>query len=68
MRRTRVSPIAGGRLLQAVLERMANDAGGTNLMCDTDSMAIVASEHGGGDIFNSHQDKMSTLFRSCRIV
>jgi hypothetical protein len=38
---------AGGRLLLAVLERMIADAGGTYLMCDTDSMAIVSSERGG---------------------
>ena len=38
---------AGGRLLLAMLEKMVTDAGGTYLMCDTDSMAIVASEHGG---------------------
>jgi hypothetical protein len=38
---------AGGRLLLAILEKMVTDAGGTYLMCDTDSMAIVASEHGG---------------------
>jgi hypothetical protein len=38
---------AGGRLLLAILERMVTDAGGTYLMCDTDSMAIVASEHSG---------------------
>ena len=38
---------AGGRLLLAVLEKMVTDAGGTYLMCDTDSMAIVASESGG---------------------
>ena len=37
---------AGGRLLLAMLERMVTDAGGTYLMCDTDSMAIVASEKG----------------------
>jgi hypothetical protein len=30
-----------------MLERMVTDAGGTYLMCDTDSMAIVASEIGG---------------------
>jgi hypothetical protein len=35
---------AGGRLLLAMLERMVTDAGGTYLMCDTDSMAIVSSE------------------------
>jgi hypothetical protein len=35
---------AGGRLLLAILERMVADAGGTYLMCDTDSMAIVASD------------------------
>jgi hypothetical protein len=38
---------AGGRLLLCMLEKMVADAGGTYLMCDTDSMAIVASEHGG---------------------
>jgi hypothetical protein len=38
---------AGGRLLLAILEKMVTDASGTYLMCDTDSMAIVASEHGG---------------------
>ncbi len=38
---------AGGRLLLGTLERLVTDAGGTYLMCDTDSMAIVASEHGG---------------------
>ena len=37
---------AGGRLLLAMLERMVTDAGGTYLMCDTDSMAIVSSEKG----------------------
>jgi hypothetical protein len=30
-----------------MLERMVADAGGTYLMCDTDSMAIVSSEQGG---------------------
>jgi hypothetical protein len=38
---------AGGRLLLSMLEKMVSEAGGTYLMCDTDSMAIVASEHGG---------------------
>jgi len=38
---------AGGRLLLAMLERMVTDAGGTYLMCDTDSMAVVASQNGG---------------------
>lgn len=38
---------AGGRLLLSMLERMVADAGGSHLMCDTDSMAIVASERGG---------------------
>jgi hypothetical protein len=38
---------AGGRLLLGTLESMVTDAGGSYLMCDTDSMAIVASEHGG---------------------
>jgi hypothetical protein len=38
---------AGGRLLLALLERAVTDGGGTYLLCDTDSMAIVASENGG---------------------
>jgi hypothetical protein len=38
---------AGGRLLLAMLERMVVDAGSSYLMCDTDSMAIVASRRGG---------------------
>jgi hypothetical protein len=38
---------AGGRLLLTLLEKMVTDAGGTFLMCDTDSMAIVSSERGG---------------------
>jgi hypothetical protein len=38
---------SGGRCLVAMLEKMVTDARGVHLMCDTDSMAIVASEHGG---------------------
>jgi hypothetical protein len=38
---------AGGRLLLVMLEKMVTDVGGTYLMCDTDSMAIVSSECGG---------------------
>jgi hypothetical protein len=38
---------AGGRLLLALLERTVTDAGGSYLLCDTDSMAIVASKTGG---------------------
>lgn len=34
------------RLLLAVLERLVMDAGGSYAMCDTDSMAIIASEFG----------------------
>jgi hypothetical protein len=38
---------SGGRLLLSMLEKMVTDSGGRYLMCDTASMAIVASEHGG---------------------
>lgn len=38
---------AGGRLLLSMLQKIVTEAGGAYLMCDTDSMAIVASEHGG---------------------
>jgi hypothetical protein len=42
------SVVAGGaRLMLATLERLVTDAGGTWAVCDTDSMAIVASERGG---------------------
>jgi len=40
------SPItAGGRLLLAMLEKCIANAGGTYLFCDTDSAAIVSTEH-----------------------
>ena len=38
---------AGARLVLALIERMVTDAGGAHAFCDTDSMAIVASEDGG---------------------
>jgi hypothetical protein len=38
---------AGGRLLLAMLEREVTKAGGQYLLCDTDSMAVVATEKGG---------------------
>jgi hypothetical protein len=38
---------AGARLMLALLERCATDAGGTYAFADTDSMAIVASREGG---------------------
>src|SRR6516225_7382040 len=37
----------GARLMLALLERSVADLGGTYAMEDTDSMAIVATEHGG---------------------
>jgi hypothetical protein len=36
-----------GRLMLAVLERLVTDAGGVFSFCDTDSMAVVATERGG---------------------
>jgi hypothetical protein len=38
---------AGGRLLLAMLEKSVVKAGGAYLVCDTDSLCIVSSEHGG---------------------
>lgn len=35
------------RLMLALLELSITDAGGTWIFCDTDSMAIVATQHGG---------------------
>ena len=38
---------AGARLMLAMLERCVTDVGGAWAFADTDSMAIVATEHGG---------------------
>ena len=38
---------SGGRLLLAMLERSIQNAGGSYLFCDTDSMCIVGSAKGG---------------------
>jgi len=38
---------AGGRLMLAILERLAHKKRGSYLLTDTDSMLFVASEHGG---------------------
>jgi hypothetical protein len=38
---------AGARLMLTLLERSITDLGGTWAFCDTDSMAIVATEEGG---------------------
>jgi hypothetical protein len=38
---------AGGRLMLAILERMAKDLGAMYLLTDTDSMFFIASEKGG---------------------
>lgn len=38
---------AAGRLMLALIEYSINKRGGSYLFCDTDSMAIVASENGG---------------------
>jgi len=35
------------RLMLALAERLVTDAGGAWVFCDTDSMAVVAAEHGG---------------------
>jgi hypothetical protein len=38
---------AGGRLMLAILEKLAHKKRGSYLLTDTDSMLFVASEHGG---------------------
>ena len=38
---------AAARLMLALLERLRHRRGGSYAFCDTDSMAIVATEHGG---------------------
>ena len=40
----------GARLMLAMLERLVDEAGGSYAFCDTDSMAIVATEHGTDQI------------------
>ncbi len=37
----------GGRLLLALIMRLVADRGGSYIMCDTDSLFIVSSQHGG---------------------
>jgi hypothetical protein len=37
----------GARLMLALLERLVADLGGQYAFCDTDSMAIIATRHGG---------------------
>jgi hypothetical protein len=43
---------AGGRLMLAMVHRLVMDKGGTVAMGDTDSAAIVATEHGVDDVFH----------------
>jgi len=38
---------SGGHLLLAMAERLLNEAGGSDVFMDTDSIAVVSSEHGG---------------------
>jgi hypothetical protein len=38
---------AAAKLMLALIERLVTDAGGTYAFCDTDSMAVVATETGG---------------------
>jgi hypothetical protein len=38
---------SAGRLLLSMLERCVTDQGGSYLMCDTDSLAIVSTQRGG---------------------
>jgi hypothetical protein len=38
---------AAARFMLALLERLVTDAGGSWVFCDTDSMAIVTTRHGG---------------------
>ena len=39
--------VGGGHLLLAMAERVVRDAGGCHVLMDTDSIAVVSSEHGG---------------------
>ncbi len=48
---------SAGRLLLAMLEVEVTRAGGTYLYCDTDSLAIVASQEGGSLVIPGAHDK-----------
>jgi hypothetical protein len=39
--------VSGGHLLLAMAERLVRDAGSCHVLMDTDSIAVVSSEHGG---------------------
>ncbi len=51
---------SGGRLLLAMAEKCVNDAGGTWLFCDTDSIAVIAS-HQGGTIYPKRPQEESAM-------
>ena len=55
---------SGGRLLLAMLEKCIADAGGTFLFCDTDSAAIVSSEHGGPAAMPDGAEPIKALSRT----
>jgi hypothetical protein len=52
---------SGARLMLATLETLVTDADGTYAFCDTDSMAIVSSEHGGSLDYTDHTDTRRTI-------
>ena len=55
---------SSGRLLLAMLEKCIADAGGTFLFCDTDSAAIVTSEHGGPIAMPDGAEPIMALLRT----
>ncbi len=52
---------SGARLMLGALEALVTQAGGTYAFCDTDSMAIVSSEHGGSLEYADHTDTRRTI-------
>ena len=47
---------AGGRLLLALAQSCVENAGGTYLFCDNDSLCVVANEYGGFSRGGAHAD------------
>jgi hypothetical protein len=52
---------SGARLMLGMLETHATRAGGTYAFCDTDSSAIVSSEHGGSLDYTDHTGARRTI-------
>lgn len=59
---------AAARLMLALLERSVSDLGGTYAFCDTDSMSIVATEHGGALTFEGTGKDGQAVRQSLKVL